>query len=505
MKKLAIFAHYDAENATDQYLNAIFNQLLPLVDRVLIITTSGFEPTELEATATSDKVTVIKRENQGYDFYSYRYGLYHEKDIHQYEQIILLNDSFYCLDNFNAKTILEASRNFDVYSITSSNQIAFHLQSYFLVFNKRIISSKWFFNFWKNVFMYKNKFKIVMDYEIGLSCSAIAHNYKLGSAYKCTHDKNPTHHDWHEIMENIGILKIDGIRNRIIKNGINELAKNPIFISHISRTEKFYTNRILSGKKNIISGKNFFEFISTKNKKSDVAIILHLFYHEMRHEIKEYFSRIPFPFDLYITVTDESKIKCVIETFNGVASGLFISVVENKGCDVKPFIDVMNNINFEQYVCVAKVHSKKSTYSKHGDEWRQELFTNLFPSALELYKLRDRFRQNKIGIMANRKNYLSNEIYWGANKNRFDFLCEKLNVPHQKRELFFVGGTMFWFKPSAIYPLVKIIREMEFEDELNQQDGTLAHTVERLICIAAYSKDFECHEISEPYEMITAC
>ncbi|PZR04511.1 MAG: hypothetical protein DI539_25500, partial [Flavobacterium psychrophilum] len=102
---------------------------------------------------------------------------------------------------------------------------------------------------------------------------------------------------------------------------------------------------------------------------------------------------------------------------------------------------------------------------------------------------------DKIGIAADKRDYLSNEEYWGCNQHRVYNAMESLGVSPQNKQLFFVGGTMFWFKPGAVYPLVNLLASEEFESESGQQDGTLAHVFERTTCVPVMVRGFKCIDI----------
>jgi lipopolysaccharide biosynthesis protein len=53
-------------------------------------------------------------------------------------------------------------------------------------------------------------------------------------------------------------------------------------------------------------------------------------------------------------------------------------------------------------------------------------------------------------------------------------------------------GTMFWSRPEALKPLISIsLREVDFPAEPLPIDGTLLHTLERIIPFAAAEAGFE--------------
>jgi rhamnosyltransferase len=115
---------------------------------------------------------VILRENIGYDFMSYQAGI-HSLDCSAYDQLVVCNDSVYG-PFFDLAAIfqeMDSRPGVDFWGMTSNNDIAYHLQSYFMVFNRQVLLSDTFQRFWQDVRVLESKREIIRQYEVGLSQS----------------------------------------------------------------------------------------------------------------------------------------------------------------------------------------------------------------------------------------------------------------------------------------------------------------------------------------------
>jgi len=100
------------------------------------------------------------------------------------------------------------------------------------------------------------------------------------------------------------------------------------------------------------------------------AIIFHLYYQDLWEEFKE--KIIPILDDsvhLFVTVNYESEITEDIRLY---AKEIYL--LDNKGMDFGPFLNVYNTIKNEKYEYIIKLHTKKSKHNKElGDVWREKL------------------------------------------------------------------------------------------------------------------------------------
>lgn len=216
-------------------------------------------------------------------------------------------------------------------------------------------------------------------------------------------------------------------------------------------------------------------------RRHKYAVVLHIHYTEVWDDIATYLKNLrDFGFDLYITITNTSNnILSAIRTEYPDAQ---IRIVENRGRDIRPFINVYKELKDLGHIAVCKVHSKKSAYRNDGDKIRDEIFDALLGNKESIGYILDQFSGSgvDIGLVT-----LGKYLIPHTDKN----MTYDREIVHALAELLemefsysvFPAGTMFWFKPAALKGLEKIEDHL-FEPEEGLADGTLAHGIERLIC-----------------------
>lgn len=187
-KKWCIYSHYNKAGLIDLYVIHALSALHDAEFRILFVSTSPVEGSEYLARLMSFVSILAVRENIGYDFGSYKLGIQFIID-HGYSpcQLLLTNDSIFG-PFFDLPKILTEAGEFDMLGLTESFEIAYHLQSYFVLYNRNVLNSSAFTAFWGSVDLLEGfgsdlKQKIIVRYEIGGSQHFLKHGFSLKAAF----------------------------------------------------------------------------------------------------------------------------------------------------------------------------------------------------------------------------------------------------------------------------------------------------------------------------------
>jgi rhamnosyltransferase len=165
-------------------------------------------------------VDVFKRDNIGYDFYSYREGIRTIVASGNDYQVTLMNTSFVIADP--EKLCLQyvdegiKREDCDVYGLVKSFEIVEHLQSFLLAFSTRLMRDAGFIQWWDTMQALNARHEVIYAYELGLSQYLSKAGYPLMAAITNQSDAtvaNPSHANYEELLEKFGIFKIELIRD----------------------------------------------------------------------------------------------------------------------------------------------------------------------------------------------------------------------------------------------------------------------------------------------------
>lgn len=226
-----------------------------------------------------------------------------------------------------------------------------------------------------------------------------------------------------------------------------------------------------------------------------IAAVVHIFYAEMAARIKALLANIPAGVDVFISTTDEDKRAAIEKVFADFDKGrVTVKVFENRGRDIAPAFVGYREIYGGYDLCV-HLHSKKSPHARYqlGD-WGEFLYRNLLGSPEIVAGILQVMARPEVGIVF--PQYFSKirrAINWGANFPLAKEFSARIGLALDERWLLeFPSGSMFWFKPKALAPILESgLTFDDFPPEKAQVDGTLAHAIERIFLYAAESAGFK--------------
>lgn len=248
MKRALLFAHYDKQGLVDPHVLHYLKSLRPLVKKIVFVSAGGKESEMRNLEGLCDYA--VCKSNEGYDFMSWKLGLQHLPEAHQYDELIFANDSVYA-PLFNILPFFKKSESFnaDFWGATRSWETEPHIQSFFLAFRQRLVKSTVFDEFWESVSILPDKKKVITNYEIGLSSRIRSAGFRSDALfdplqlsfftrimaqrqndsskkYRASHRLNPMHHYWNSVLAaGIPMIKVELLRDNPTKININKVKR----------------------------------------------------------------------------------------------------------------------------------------------------------------------------------------------------------------------------------------------------------------------------------------
>jgi len=210
---ILVIAHYEPEGKLR------FDTLRAIIaagdffDKIYLVSTNLLDA---EADKIPESVSWSRRENYGYDFYSYREGIlaaYTEFDFQsEIASLTLMNTSFLITDAVAFFTRLTLNFNevgCGVVGATKSFEHGEHLQSYLLTFSPEVLMNENFIDWWHNMRPISDKNLVILNYEIGLSVLLKNLGFSLHAPIMGNSLRNPSHEYYAELLDLLGIIKFE--------------------------------------------------------------------------------------------------------------------------------------------------------------------------------------------------------------------------------------------------------------------------------------------------------
>jgi GT2 family glycosyltransferase len=241
----------------------------------------------------------------------------------------------------------------------------------------------------------------------------------------------------------------------------------------------------------------------TPSSQAHVAVVLHLFYIDLWHEVDHYLKALTTPYDLFVTVPPHMDEQALITILRDQPE-CRLYITENRGRDVLPFLLVLDHIGIRNYRYICKLHSKKTGSSPLGNVWRKLLYFDLIGSPRTVEKTLDLFESDStVGEVTGKYTILDSQRYAYGNNTKIKWLCEQSSIPFPKTYTF-SGGTMFWSRTELLIPILTLFQKeiLIFEEERGQKDHTLAHAIERFFGIIVQAKGMHIAASPSDYTML---
>ena len=169
--KIALFMHFDGRGVVRAQLLDYMRELRDAGRTVVFVSNAArLLPASLEAVREICAVVILRR-NIGYDFGAWRDAVdYLGLPRADTEEVILANDSVFgplvpLGDVLRRLNYAKA----DIWGLTESWQVRYHLQSFFLAFGPAALRAPAWGKFWRSVRPVPMKFYIVNAYEVGVT------------------------------------------------------------------------------------------------------------------------------------------------------------------------------------------------------------------------------------------------------------------------------------------------------------------------------------------------
>lgn len=226
-----------------------------------------------------------------------------------------------------------------------------------------------------------------------------------------------------------------------------------------------------------------------------IAVHGHFHYPELLPDFIRRLNQNKNSFDLFLTTTTQAKADEIARTVAKFElKNAEIAVGGNRGRDLAPFLQGLQDGLYSGYDVVGHFHGKRSVHveSTTGDRWRKFLWEHLVGGEFAMADaiLRVFAEQALVGLVFAEDPNLNG---WDENLEIAESLATRMKLPQPLPMHFdFPIGTMFWARPDALKPLLRLdLRDTDFPAEPLPIDGTLLHTLERIIPFAAAEAGFE--------------
>lgn len=493
MKRVLFYLFYDEQGQVDDYVTHKLSALRENFETIFVVSNSSLvaeSRRKLEAVAD----VVYVRENIGYDVWGYKeamevFGL---EKLEQYDELVLMNYTFFGPIFPFTETFDKMDRSpCDFWGITAHkamipnpftgrDELPLHLNSHWIAVRKKMFMSPEFKQYWRDMPMINSYVDSILqhesrftqhfsdcgfDFEVTFPAEdyptdyAAFHSIELMFDNRCPILKRrPFFHDPVFLEQNAMTLK--DVMLRVEENGYDSSL---IWKNLVRSTQP----RTLHTNVDLLEILPDHDTDLTPKKSHRIAVLAHLYYDDMLEETMEYVKNIPYPYDLYITTSNEQKKKNIekaVAKYNVQKVDVRVTE-ENRGRDMGSlFMTLRDVLLSDEYDYLCRIHSKKSPQNGHNMAllFKQHMFDNLLYSPGYVKRVIDLFDKNQtLGMVFPPVVHIAYPTLghaWFINREPATKLAKELGITTAFDDATPMApyGTMFWFRPEAIRKIASL-------------------------------------------------
>lgn len=495
--------------------------------------------TLLKGDPVLDEVVIaIIRDNRGFDFGAWAHALKVVGQLDAHRSLSFTNDSIVPLDSKSLSNlrnrIAEAS---GAVFMTQNKEVRPHYQSYFFGFGKPTTEA---LDLLRDVKLFDDKEKLIQEVEVHLSDRLRDQGIEIELLFPLDEadeqGRNPTIHFWRNLIERgFPFLKVQLFSSGLLEPTDHEVEKLigaqgvRMLNSHLSTRNVLSTmpeleinqppvpalpintryskiaalqayNPPADARPSIVLPLEDTTSVHCAEKR--VLVVMHAFYIDIAEAMVKRLGDLQkagcgASFRFVLTTDSDEKaqsLKSNISCFLSAETDFQIVVGPNRGRDVAPFLKVCAEHLTEADDLVLHLHTKKSPHDSSLSGWGEYLFDCLAGSSELVRSTMQLFDEPTLGIIyPGHYKALNGLRNWGYDFPHARTLMQRMGYNLRADDVLdFPTGTMFWARPAALQPLIALrISPEDFELEVGQTDGTLAHAIERILVHVAESAGYK--------------
>jgi len=238
-----------------------------------------------------------------------------------------------------------------------------------------------------------------------------------------------------------------------------------------------------------------------------LAVHIHCFYVECLPLIISHLRNIPIKFDLFVSVSSSIKEIVAEELGRSGLNPYRLVVCPDRGRDIAPMI-VSFSQDLQGYDLALHLHTKKSIeHGSFGSEWMDDILRKLLFNQAYTARIIQMFTNDeRLGAVGPVPHWrIRPFMQWGRNKQIVIELMTRFGLSngHVGDDCpEFPAGSMFWFRPRALAPILDAgLKFDDFPEEPIPDDGTIAHSIERCFFCVPEQTNFTWRIVEPlPYE-----